>query len=92
VAHIVHYSTSEFEPLMQYFSFSAGIRTDYIKSVPRYVTPNLCFCIQHNLQVAQFVLVHPGRETSTHYFSRLVVPGADTTKSAPGTQYVELVF
>jgi hypothetical protein len=49
-----------------------------------HVTPNLCFCIQWDLQVTYWILVCPGHETSTHYFSCSGGPDMVSIKSALG--------
>jgi hypothetical protein len=40
-----------------------------IKSAPRHITLHFCFCISWALQVTRCNPMHPGRKTSTHYFS-----------------------
>jgi hypothetical protein len=62
---------------MRYFSCSGGSGADAIKSTLRHVMPNLCFSIR-------CVLLHAGREMSTHNFSCIGGPGVDPIKSALG--------
>jgi hypothetical protein len=68
--------------MMQYFSCSIGISTDYTKSALRHVTSNLCFCIP----------VCTVCETSMRYFSFLGGTSTDSTKSAPGHIMLNLCF
>jgi hypothetical protein len=42
---------------------------------------NLCFCIQWDQRVTLCILLHPGHETSTHYFLCSGGTGTDSTKS-----------
>jgi hypothetical protein len=50
---------------------------------PGHITPNLCFCMKWDLWVSYCVLVHPGHEMSTQYFSCSGGPSSDSTKGAP---------
>jgi hypothetical protein len=47
-------------------------------------TPNFYFCISCDLWVPSYVLVHLGRETSTHYFLLLGGLGAGPARSVLG--------
>jgi hypothetical protein len=62
------------------------------KRVSEHVTLNFCFFIRCDLQVAYYVLVRSGHETSTHYFSCSGGPGMNRTKSAPGPTMQKLCF
>jgi hypothetical protein len=55
------------------------------------VTSNLCFYIWWDLPVTLCVLVRPGRENMTCYFSCSCGPRVDPTKS-DRTRYAEHVF
>jgi hypothetical protein len=59
---------------MHYFSFLSGFVVDNIKSAPGHVTLNLCFCIQCDLQVIYYILVHLWHEMSMHYFHSRIEP------------------
>jgi hypothetical protein len=63
----------------QHISSSAGPGADPNKSMQGHITMNLYFCIRCDLRVTLCVLVRPGLETSTHYFSCLGGPGVDPT-------------
>jgi hypothetical protein len=52
----------------------------------------LCFCIRFDLRVVYNILVCPGWETSTHYFSFSDGPGADLPISASGHVAPNLCF
>jgi hypothetical protein len=49
--HVVHSGASRHETSTHNFSYLGGDDTDFIKSAPGHVTPNLCFCIQWELWV-----------------------------------------
>jgi hypothetical protein len=72
------------ETSTHYFPCSGGPGLDPIKSTPRHITPNLCFCIRCDIRVTYRVLVRPGQKMSMHYFSCSDGPGVDPTKSALG--------
>jgi hypothetical protein len=76
----------------QHTIFNLGwARCEPTRSAPGHVTLNMCFCILCDLEVTLCVLVHPGRETSLHYFHVLVGPCGSHRKRT-GTHYVELMF
>jgi hypothetical protein len=54
---------------MRSFSCSGGTCTDSTKSALGHVRPNLGFCSRWDLRVTQSILVRPGHEMSTYYFS-----------------------
>jgi hypothetical protein len=49
--HVVHSSASGLRNVIALFFMLGGTGTDLTKRAPRYVTPNLCFCIQWDLWV-----------------------------------------
>jgi hypothetical protein len=77
---------------MLYFSCSGGSGRDSTNSVLGHVMPKFCFSIQCELWVTYYILVHPGREISTHYFSCIGNPGAVSTKRAPRHVTLNLCF
>jgi hypothetical protein len=51
VGHVVYSGASGHKMSMHYFTCSGGLDAVSIRSVPRHVTPNLCFCILWDLRV-----------------------------------------
>jgi hypothetical protein len=67
VGYVVHSGASGARNIVALFSWSGGTSTDSTKCTPGHVTPNLCCCIPRNLRITSCILVHLGRDTSTHY-------------------------
>jgi hypothetical protein len=57
-----------------------------------HVTPNLCVCIQSDLQATLRILVCLGHETSTQYFSRSGGTSMDSTKARQDMSHRPCVF
>jgi hypothetical protein len=74
-----------------YLSCSGEPSVVYKKSVPRYVTLNLCFCISWDLWVRLCIPVRPSHETSMHYFHAWLESVRIRQKRAR-TRYAELAF
>jgi hypothetical protein len=74
-----------------YFSCSIGAGTECTYSASRDVRLNLYFHIQCDLWVTLCVLVLLSHETSSHYFSCIIRPGAIPKKCAE-SHYAKLVF
>jgi hypothetical protein len=92
VGHILHSSAFGREMLTHYFSYSDGTSTDCTKSAPGHITSNLCFCIRCDMRITWCIPVHPGCETSTHYFSCSLWDRCGIHKKRIGTRYTEQLF
>jgi hypothetical protein len=85
VGHVVHSSASGAQNVDALFFMLGWDRYDSTKSAQTHVMLHLRFCIWWNLWVTYCIPLHQGRETSRHYFSCSVGPGAVSIKKRPDT-------
>jgi hypothetical protein len=70
----------------------SGTSTDFTKSAPGHVMPNLCYCIRWDLRVMSCIPMRPGHDTSPHFFVILGWDNKGFQQKHVGTRYAELVF
>jgi hypothetical protein len=92
VGPVVLSGVSEMRNMITLFFMLKWTSTDLTKSAMGYFTPNLCFCKWWDLRVTKCILVHRGREMSTHYSTCSSLPGAVSIKSTLGYVMSNLCF